>query len=196
MSASALTCPRCHESLAPLTAAELAALTNCPRCRQVLEITLLPAYGRAPTVGQVGSNRTADDDPACFFHASKRAEVPCDQCGRFLCALCQLVVAGQNLCPTCLASGAGGPRGAWEKERFRWDLLAWFLVLGPPLSLCLWFLSPLTSLVALGIGVWKLNSPPSRIHRSRRRLVVAVLAAVVLLLAAGGLITFLATNRS
>ena len=45
---------------------------------------------------------------ACFFHARKRAAVPCDRCGRFLCRLCDLDFGdGRHLCPECLRAGRG-----------------------------------------------------------------------------------------
>jgi hypothetical protein len=31
--------------------------------------------------------------------------VPCDACGRFLCALCDCELKGRHLCPSCLESG-------------------------------------------------------------------------------------------
>ena len=40
-----------------------------------------------------GEDRAAsalDGEASCYFHAHKRAAVPCDGCGRFLCSLCDL----------------------------------------------------------------------------------------------------------
>lgn len=183
MAAAILICPKCHHALSTLPAAELAGLSACPECGTALEISLFPAYGRGPNVGQPGVNRVSDTDAACFFHPSKRAEVPCDRCGRFLCALCQLELEGQNLCPSCLTSGSqAGKILALEKARFRWDSLVWLLVLGPPFSICFAALTPLTCLAALVIGLWKFRSPPSRIHRSQGRLIGGMLTSVATLL--------------
>lgn len=183
MASAPLTCPKCRQALSTLPASELAGLSACPACGQALEVTLFPAFGRGPNVGQAGANRLSDADAACYFHPTKRAEVPCDRCGRYVCALCQLELEGQNLCPSCLTSG--GQQGtilALEKERFRWDSLVWMLVLGPPLSICFWVLAPVTCLAALGVGVWKLRCPPSRIHRSRARMIGGMILAVIMML--------------
>jgi len=46
-----------------------------------------------------------EGESSCFYHPQKKAAVPCDACGRFLCALCDCEVKGQHLCPACLESG-------------------------------------------------------------------------------------------
>ena len=177
MASAALRCPRCVQSL-PTEAIPLAALTACPFCQCPLEITLFPSFGRGPVLGQAGESRTTDGDAACFFHPAKKAKIPCDQCGRFLCALCDLELESQHFCPTCLNSKKGelGPRSL-EKERFRWDNLVWVLVLSPILTILCTGFAPITSAIAVGIGVWKFQAPPSRIARSRLRLGLGLLTA-------------------
>lgn len=191
MAVVAVQCPKCQQPLLGETATDWASLKACPACGQALEITRLPGHGRRPRVGQLGADRVSDTEAACFFHATKRAEVPCDRCGRFLCALCRLELAGQNLCPTCLNAAAGaGDVPALEKERFRWDLLVWMLTLGPLVTLCLWWLTPVTCLAAVGLGLWQRNCLPSRIHRSRGWLMAGVTLALVLLVAGALLLLY------
>ena len=168
MTPGSLRCPSCEQALDDLSTDALAALTNCPRCHRPLEVTLLPAFGRDHRAGWVGANRVGSEEAACFFHETKRAEVACDQCGRFVCALCHLDLEGRNLCPTCVGSGRPTDAGGFfERERIRWDIVVGWLVWLPLLTLCFWFLWPLTLLVAVGIAVWKQGSPSSRITRSR-----------------------------
>jgi len=182
---SPLLCPRCRSPLPAGNGGDPVTLTTCPSCRQNLELTLLPGYGRELEVGRSAMERIGDSDAACYFHTTKKAELPCDRCGRFLCALCRLELNGQNLCPTCFGAGAKkGTLPSLERERFRWDNLAWILAVGPVATLCLWWLTPVTCIAALTVGVWKLNSPPSRIHRSRVRLILAMIVAALLLGAA------------
>jgi hypothetical protein len=47
----------------------------------------------------------ADAEAGCFYHPQKKAVVPCEACGRFLCALCDCEFHGRHLCPACLESG-------------------------------------------------------------------------------------------
>jgi len=190
MAGSILLCPKCRQSLASLSSRDLAGLRACPSCGLTLAITVFPAYGKVPLPGRAAANRANDADAACFFHPTKRAEVPCDRCGRYLCALCQLVVDGQNLCPACVLRPAeNGSTAIAEKARLRWDLLIWVLVVAPPLTICFGIFTPLSCVVAIGIGIWKLRSPPSRIHRSRLRLIGGIGAAVGVLVATIALVT-------
>lgn len=181
MTTDSLSCPACRGPLADLSAEALGAMRDCPRCGRPLEVTLLPAFGRGRVAGRVGVDRMGAGEAACFFHASKRAETACDQCGRFVCALCHLDLEGRNLCPACVGSGRSPEGGAFfERERTRWDIVTGWLVWLPLLSGCFWVLSPFTLLVAAGIALWKWRSPPSRIRNSRAWMLGHILAGVLL----------------
>lgn len=66
----------------------------------------LPGEDLTTTAGAEGMDGTDGEAAACFFHARKRAAVPCDRCGRFLCRLCDLGFGdGRHLCPECLRAG-------------------------------------------------------------------------------------------
>lgn len=179
MSASALVCPHCRRPWSALTAADLAGLTACPECQQALQVTVLSAFGRPPSMGQAGLDRVSEADAACFFHPGKRAEAACDQCGRYVCALCQLELDGRTSCPACLAVGSRAEGdGALGRARFRWDLLTGVLIVVPLMTVCLAWLTPLTCLIAVLISLWKMNSVASRMHQVRVRLQLALVAAV------------------
>ena len=175
-----LTCPSCQQPLAGETPVDWAALTQCPQCRRAVEVTLLPGFGRELHPGRPGADRILESEPACYFHPAKKAEVPCELCGRFLCALCHLEVLGKSICPACLGEASRKPGASLiERERWRWDTVVWLLTIGPLLSLFFWFLTPFTCLLALGLGAWKFKSPPSRIHRSQLRLIAGMVTAAL-----------------
>ncbi len=175
-------CPGCGRPL-PTDPAELAGLAACPHCRGELTATVFPAYGRGPVIGGTAERTTADDEATCFFHPSKKAAVPCDRCGRFLCALCDLPIAGEHLCPGCVQSAQKkeGLSGV-GRPRLRWDIIVWNLVLLPLLACSL--VSPVTGLAAAGLAVWGLRAPPSRVVPTRARLWAGLVAGLVV--AAGG----------
>jgi len=75
---------------------------RCPCCSRRFVARLFPALFRADERGQAGEPLVDASQAACFFHAGRRATVACDECGRFLCALCDLTVGGRHLCPLCL----------------------------------------------------------------------------------------------
>ena len=65
----------------------------------------LPALLRRIAPGREAEAVLIEGESSCFYHAQKKAIVPCDACGRFLCALCDCEVKGRHLCPNCLEAG-------------------------------------------------------------------------------------------
>ncbi len=92
-----------------------AAPVACPGCGARGLARVFPAWFRPAPAGLTGEDLRRGDghgrdgeegEAACFFHAGKRAAVPCDRCGRFLCRLCDLDFGdGRHLCPECLRAG-------------------------------------------------------------------------------------------
>ena len=80
-------------------------LTPCPACGVLLQIEVFPALFRRTSSGQGGEVVMVEGESSCFYHPQKKAIVPCDACGRFLCALCDCELKGRHLCPSCLESG-------------------------------------------------------------------------------------------
>lgn len=175
-----LACPSCGATW-PYAAMDLATLQNCPRCSKETRLVLFPAFDRPVAVGATAQAVVMEGEATCFFHPQKRAHVPCDGCGRFLCALCELDLGGKHLCAQCLEAGTKkGSLDTLERSRTRWDqIIAGLLVL--PLVFC-YFLVPFTSLAALGLVIWKWKAPRSRVGNTRLTLIIcAVLASVELI---------------
>jgi hypothetical protein len=80
-------------------------LSPCPACGVRLQVEVFPALFRSIGPGKSGEAIMVDGESSCFFHPQKKAVVPCDACGRFLCALCDCELKGRHLCPSCLESG-------------------------------------------------------------------------------------------
>src|SRR5437016_10234951 len=97
-------CPRCKAPLAE-TVFNQARFVPCPACASPLQVEVFPAFFRPITVGRDGEALLVDTESSCFYHPQKKASVPCDACGRFLCALCDCELHGQHYCPTCLETG-------------------------------------------------------------------------------------------
>lgn len=101
-----LKCPKCKVSLGELGNVGQ-VLMLCPRCLKEVTTYAYPALFRSLPESATSTGEAAvEGDSSCFFHPSKKAVVPCDACGRFLCALCEVNLDGQHLCPTCLETGA------------------------------------------------------------------------------------------
>jgi hypothetical protein len=183
MPEAALSCPQCR-AVWPADPAALTALTGCPVCHARVQIEVFPAFTRPAAVGTVGEAIVIEGEAACFFHPQKRATVPCGICGRFLCALCDLELNGQHVCPSCLESGRKkGQLEHLDTRRTLYDSAALtFALIGPLLcGVGTIVLAPL----AIGVAIYGWRKPGSLISRSRFRAVLAiVLAAIELVLVA------------
>jgi hypothetical protein len=99
-----IACPRCAAAL-PAESLNPPTLQPCPVCQTAIQVEVFPAMFRRIGAGQLSQGVLEEAEAACFFHEQKRAVVPCDVCGRFLCALCDCEFNGQHYCPGCLETG-------------------------------------------------------------------------------------------
>jgi hypothetical protein len=156
----------------------LAALSQCPACQLSTQVLLFPAYDRPAPAGAPAQKVVMEGEAACFYHPNHRAYVPCDACGRFLCALCDLELQGRHLCPACLETASKkGNVQSLERNRTRWDQIV-LLVLLVPLPCC-YILVPFTSLAGLGLIIWKWKSASSLVSNTRLRMIIYAFVAVV-----------------
>lgn len=168
-------CSRCGGSV-PIADAVQNYGALCSVCESVIWVTLFPAAFEA--VQPVDAQPVIEDaEASCFYHATKRATVHCDVCGRFLCPLCHLELGGENLCPSCVEAGQRKKTlTRLENRRILYDtialvaaiipaLLFWPMILGAPAALF------------VTIRYWK--SPGSLLPRTRIRFYLAILLAIL-----------------
>ena len=116
------TCPICKGDVAPVdTKTEW---QSCPYCEKRLQI-------RAWPVVRQNTNAAAalSDQATCFFHPDKAFQACCQRCGRFLCALCDLQLGAEHVCPTCFErgradSGAEAGKAEWRHRDVLYDSIA------------------------------------------------------------------------
>lgn len=107
-----LSCPRCHQDVP--SAGFAPALLTCPYCGLPMAVLV----GRAAAQMRAMRPETAVGGAAtCFFHAENAATVACAQCGRFVCALCDLEMEGLHRCPLCLTAARQAASVASLRER-------------------------------------------------------------------------------
>jgi hypothetical protein len=97
-------CTKCQGQL-PGEIFNTGGLSECPHCGARLQLEVFPAFFKSPAAAQSGERIVVEGESSCFFHPQKKAVVPCEMCGRFLCALCDVELDGRHLCPPCLESG-------------------------------------------------------------------------------------------
>jgi len=174
MSSPLLVCPRCKTALTE-SVLNQPELIPCPACAVPLQVEVFPALFRQAAAGRAGEAVLADTESACFYHPQKKALLPCEGCGRFLCALCDCELHGQHFCPACLEVGRKKRKiKSLENERTLYDSIALALAVVP---LVIFYLTFITAPAALYVAFRFWNAPRSLVHRSRIRLVLAIIFA-------------------
>ena len=119
---SAVPCPSCGGDVAPIETETGWQL--CPSCTKQLQICLWP-------VARQNGNAAAalSDQATCFFHPDKAFQACCQRCGRFVCALCDLQLGAEHVCPACFERGRGDSdveagKAEWRYRDVLYDSIA------------------------------------------------------------------------
>ncbi len=174
---NAVRCPKCYQPLPPDLLAT-GGVCACPFCRAALELLVFPAIHRQIGPGTAAEVALLDGESTCFFHPEKKASVLCGGCGRFLCALCDVPVGGQHLCPRCVETGQTKKTlTTFEKYRTSYPSLALTLAFAP---LLIWPFTLITAPATIFFVLFGWRKPPSVTGRKRRgALLLALLMALV-----------------
>jgi hypothetical protein len=191
MPAVPLHCPNCRTPVAD-TAINQATFQPCFECQSLLQVEVYPAMFRRIAPAQSGELALVEGESTCFYHATKKAVLPCHACGRFLCALCDCELNGEHFCPACLETGQSKGRiKNLDTRRTLWDSIALSLAVLPVVVFIFWFLTIVTAPMALFIAIRYWNAPLSIVRRTRIRYVLAIVLAAIQMTGWGILIYFL-----
>ena len=148
---------------------------RCLGCGGVVEVTAFPAIART-VKGAAPEAVDSETEASCFFHPESRAAAPCDQCGRFLCHLCEIQIDGRVLCPTCFSANVSSNQiETVITSRTMYDTMTLAVSTFPALLFWPVLLSAPATLVMV-FRYW--NKPGSILPRTRVRFVLAALFAV------------------
>jgi len=179
MEGSPLTCTKCYSAL-PAAAINLAEPLPCPACGTPLQAAVFPAYFRAIPRGNAGELAVQEGQATCFYHPEKVAHVPCDACGRFICALCDVELHGEHLCPGCIEAGRRkGKITTLENKRVLYDNIALSLAVLPLLA---WPLTIVTAPATIVFSIVTWRKPSSLAPRTKIRFIAAILFSVMVLI--------------
>lgn len=176
MSSPLIQCPKCRAWLVEgiLNQPDFAP---CPACGVPLLGEAYPALFRKAPVGQSAEAVMVEGESSCFYHPEKKAVLPCDGCGRFLCALCDCLLHGQHFCPACLEAGAKkGKIKSLENQRTRYDQIALSLAILPILF---FYVTLITAPMVLFIAIRYWKAPQSIPSRNRIRFIIAIVIALL-----------------
>lgn len=144
----------------------------CPQCQAALEVYSFPALYNSPEKLDISRLAVGEGDACCYEHASKKASSLCHNCGRFLCALCEVPIAKVILCPDCVTSQKTPlHEGAVETQRTLYDSIALALATWP---LLIFYFVVITAPLSIGVAIYGWKRPLSIVRRSRWRLYAAL----------------------
>jgi hypothetical protein len=165
----------------------------CPACRAPLSALVFPAFVSEPSHPSSGDALLESGEASCFYHPQKRAVAPCDQCGRFLCALCRVEFMGQNWCPGCVEiRRQKGKLSDLDASRPLYDNMALAVATLP--AFLIWptvFCAP----IALYLTARYWRAPSSILPRTKIRFVFAAVVATLQIAAWIWLVLFLIYRR-
>jgi hypothetical protein len=117
-----------------------------------------------------------ETEASCFYHPQSRAAIPCEECGRFLCSLCDLEVEGRHICPRCFESGLSANKiETVVTRRPMYDTIALAMSTLPAL---LFWPALVGAPWALFIVLRRWNAPGSVVPRTKIRFILAAIFAL------------------
>jgi hypothetical protein len=165
----------------------------CPACGVPLLTEVFPALFRKTSAGQTGEAVIIEGESSCFYHPQKKAVLPCEGCGRFLCALCDCSLHGKHYCPTCLEAGkTKGKIKSLENQRTLYDQVALSLAILP---LIFFYFTLVTAPMALFVAIRYWNAPRSILRRTRIRFIIAIVIALLEIAGWTAIFIFIATHH-
>ena len=165
---------------------------RCPGCRQPLRIEVFPAIEHVRN-GALPQAIREESEASCFYHAESRAVTPCEECGRFLCGLCDIEIDGKHFCPACFKAGLASSRlENIETRRTMYDSIALALA---TLPMILFWPVIAGAPAALYTVIRRWDAPLSVVPRTRIRFYLAAVLAVTELVGIGALIWAIARVR-
>jgi hypothetical protein len=118
-----ITCPDCGGSVTPIATQN--GWQVCPFCEKRLQILVWPVARRSAIAAAA-----MPEQATCFFHPEKAFQSCCQRCGRFVCALCDLQLGAEHVCPTCFERGradrasSNGGKAEWRQRDVLYDSIA------------------------------------------------------------------------
>ncbi len=176
MNTGSVSCTKCRQPL-PSEFFSRQQTTPCPSCHSDISVEVFPALFQAPAAVNAGERVLVDGEAGCFYHPQKKAVLPCEECGRFLCALCDVELNGRHLCTACLESGKKkGKLKSLQDRRMLYDSMALTLAVVPIL---VWPFTIVTAPATFYVAIRYWKEPMSLIPRTKARFWLAMFIAAL-----------------
>lgn len=159
------------------------ALQTCEHCGKKISIFVYPALANPPLKVEVPDAPIIAEESSCFYHAGKQASVVCDDCGRFLCNLCDIDIQGRHVCTLCLDNPDISESTSTPKmKQTHYDSIA---LIWAAACFFLWIFAFIPAGISLYYTIRHWKTPISITHQSRWRFVVATLISIPVLCLSG-----------
>ncbi len=99
-----IACPKCR-TIQPADHINAGQLLPCPHCNALIRTELFNAFFVPKDQAATAQSAAVGGQAECFYHPGKSAVVACADCGRLLCAVCQVDLNDRPICMTCLQAG-------------------------------------------------------------------------------------------
>jgi uncharacterized RDD family membrane protein YckC len=147
----------------------------CPGCSTPVQAIVFPALSRS-LASPVPEVKSGEGEAGCYYHDANRATNACEECGRFLCPVCDLDSGPRHLCPNCFNGHLdSGLTPEFVQRRTLYDSIALTAALIPNLLILTVYLTFFTAPIIVGFTIWSWRKPGSITPRTRWRFVVALL---------------------
>ena len=160
----------------------------CTTCRGRVAALVFPASAR--DLGASGSPGAVagEGEASCFFHPSNRAVISCEACGRFLCAVCDVELAGRHLCPHCLESFK--KKGKWKNLELHRTLYGQIALTLAILPMLLFYFTILTAPISIFVAIRYWRAPLSIVGGTKLPHIFAILISLLQIVGWIGLAVF------
>lgn len=144
---------------------------RCFYCGKRVSVHIFPILSRPAPQKPPQDSTIVGSESSCFYHPTKKASVVCDDCGRFLCGLCDVNLHGKHLCTSCLDKASdSGEKTVAGKRYVHYDSFALVFAL---IGILFWFASFITAGISLYYVIRYWRTPLSFLPRRRWRFVLA-----------------------
>jgi hypothetical protein len=131
-SGQGIPCPNCGGDVTPTEPPN--RWQECPYCEKRVLLRVWSIVRQSTNAASA-----TPEQATCFFHPEKAFQACCQRCGRFVCALCDLQLGAEHVCPTCFErgradTGLNGGKAEWRTRDVLYDSIAvnigwgWLLV--------------------------------------------------------------------
>lgn len=170
-----LDCYDCKMEVSPASLNSTGVHT-CTHCHRAVSVRVFPALVRESKGDATPDSQVIATESSCFYHPTKTATVICDECGRFLCKLCDIALLDQHRCPGCMENVTANKSNKTAVRRYiHYDSISLYLAVG---GMLFGFLSFITASASLYYVIRHWKSPHSILPRTRWRFVLAAIISL------------------